>query len=160
MRKIISIILSLAIVFAMSTTIFAAEIYDDSENKTASSEIVYNLESGYCIEIPEQIDASTGSYTFSAFYVNLSETEQVVVRISGVSEVSQLELFNDAGDSLTFGVVYDGAVIVPGYVVAIFTDSATADGALEITPDMGFTAHRAGEYRGTFEFTVSVEPRK
>lgn len=160
MRKMISIILSLAMVFAMSTAAFAAEIYDDSENKTASSEIVYNLESGYCIEIPEQIDASTGSYTFSAFYVNLNETEQVVVRISGVNESSMLELFNDAGDSLPFGVFYDNAGIVPGYVVAVFTDSATANGVFEIKPDMGFTAHQAGEYRGTFEFTVSVEPRK
>lgn len=70
-----------------------------------------------------------------------------------------LELFNDAGDSLPFGVFYDGDAIVPGYVVAVFTDSAKSNGAFEIRPDMGFTAHRAGEYRGTFEFTVSIEPR-
>lgn len=159
MKKLLAFILSVVMVCSIATTAFATEITDESDIKTASGEIVYNLETGYCIEIPEQINALTGSYTFSAYYVNLSDDEQVVVRISGVDEVSHLVLTNDIGDSLTFNVMYDGAVIAPNYIVAVFTDSITANGTLEIIPELGLGAHRAGQYIGTFEFSVSVEAR-
>ena len=159
MKKLLALILSVVMVCSIATTASATEITDESDMKTAFGEIVYNLETGYCIEIPEQIDALTGSYTFSAYYVNLNDNEQVVVRISGVDEVSRMELTNDFGESLAFNVLYDGAVIAPNYVVAVFTDSVTANGTFEIVPDLGFGAHRAGQYSGTFEFTVSIEER-
>lgn len=158
MRKLLSIILAAALVLSMSTAAFATVIDNDTEIKTGFSEMVYYLESGYCIEIPEQIDA-TAPYTFSAIYINLSETEQVVVRMSGVNEVSQVELHNDAGDALTFGVTYDYGVISPDNVVAVFTDSVTANGAMTLSPDLLYSAHRVGQYSGIFEFTISVEDR-
>lgn len=55
--------------------------------------------------------------------------------------------------------MYDGAVIAPNYIVAVFTNSITANGTLEIIPELGLGAHRAGQYSGTFEFSVSVEAR-
>ena len=159
MKRFIAIVLSLALTCVMGTTAFAAEITDNSEMNAAQSEIVYNLDTSYCIMIPEQIDTSTGSYTFEAGYINVSEAEQVTVRMSGVNEVSCLSLHNENGDELKCGVTYDGCVIAPNYVVAEFTDSVTADGALQINPQIYGTAHRTGAYSGIFEFTVSVEPR-
>lgn len=159
MKKLLALILAAIMVCSMGTTAFAAEITNESEMQTGFSEIVYNLETGYCIEIPEQIDASAGAYTFTAAYVNLSETEQVVVRMSGIDEYSRMSLQNANGDTLDFTVRYDYAVIAPGYIVAVFTDSVTATGAMQITPDTYGTAHRVGQYSGVFEFTVSVEAR-
>lgn len=159
MKKLLALILAAIMVCSMGTTAFAAEITNESEMQTGYSEIVYNLDTSYCIEIPEQIDATVGAYTFTAAYVNLSETEQVVVRMSGVNEYSCMSLQNANGDTLDFTVMYDNATIVPGYVVAIFTDSVTATGAMRITPDTYGTAHRVGQYSGVFEFTVSVETR-
>lgn len=159
MKKALTLILAAVLVCSMGTTAFAAEITNESEMQTGYSEIVYNLDTGYCIEIPEQIDASVGAYTFTASYINLSETEQVVVRMSGVDEYSCMSLQNANGDTLDFTVRYDGATIVPGYVVAVFTDSVTASGAMQLIPDTYGTAHRAGQYSGVFEFTVSVETR-
>lgn len=160
MKRFIAIFLSLALTCVMGTTAFAAEITEDSEMNVAQSEIVYTLDTSYCIMIPEQIDTSTGSYTFEAGYINVSEAEQVSVRMSGVDEVSCLTLFNNNNDELKCEVTYDGCVIAPNYVVAEFTDSVTANGALGIKPSMFGKAHRTGAYSGIFEFTVSVEPRK
>lgn len=159
MKKVLAFMLAAVLACSMGTTAFAAAITNESEMQTGYSEIVYNLDTGYCIEIPEQIDASVGAYTFTASYINLSETEQVVVRMSGVDEYSCMSLQNSNGDTLDFTVRYDGAVIAPGYVVAIFTDSVTATGAMQFSPDTYGTAHRTGQYSGVFEFTVSVESR-
>lgn len=79
--------------------------------------------------------------------------------MSDVNEYSCMSLYNANGDALDFTVRYDGATIVPGYVVAVFTDSVTASGAMQLIPDTYGTAHRAGQYSGIFEFTVSVENR-
>ncbi len=159
MKRFIAIVLSLALTCVMGTTAFAAEITDDSEMNAAQSEIVYNLDTSYCIMIPEQIDTSTGSYTFEAGYINVSEAEQVTVRMSGVNEVSCLSLHNENGDELRCGVSYNNSAIAHNYVVAEFTDSVMANGALQINPQIYGTAHRTGAYSGIFEFTVSVEPR-
>lgn len=159
MKKLLALIFAAIMVCSVGTTAFAAEITDESEMQTGYSEIVYNLDTSYCIEIPEKIDATAGAYTFTAAYVNLSETEQVVVRMSGIDEYSRMSLQNANGDTLDFTVWYDNAVIVPGYIVAVFTDSATANGTMQIIPDTYGTAHRVGQYSGMFEFTVSVETR-
>lgn len=160
MKKFISLALALIMTCTLGTTAFAAEITNDTEQQSAQSEIVYNLDTSYCIMIPEQIDLTLGSYTFEAGYINLSETEQVAVRMSGVDEVSFLSLHNEKGDELKCGVSYDGSSIAHNYVVAVFTDSVTANGALQINPQVYGTANRTGQYSGTFEFTVSVEDRK
>ena len=159
MKKALALLLAAVLVCSMGTNAFAAEITDNSEIQTGFSEIVYDLDTSYCIEIPEQIDITAGAYTFTASYINLSETEQVVVRMSGVDEYSGISLQNSNGDTLDFTVRYDGATIVPGYIVAIFTDSVSATGAMQLIPDTYGTAHRAGQYSGVFEFTVSVENR-
>ncbi len=159
MKKFISLALSLVLVCSLGTTAFAAEITNDTEQQSAQSELVYNLDTSYCIMIPEQIDASTGAYTFEAGYINVSEAEQVTVRMSGVDEVSCLSLYNENGDELRCGVSYNNSTITHNYVVAEFTDSVMANGALQINPQLYGTAHRTGAYSGIFEFTVSVEPR-
>lgn len=159
MKKFISLALSLVLVCSLGTTAFAPEITNDTEQERARSELVYNLDTSYCIMIPEQIDASTGAYTFETGYINVSEAEQVIVRMSGVDEVSCLSLYNENGDELRCGVSYNNSTITHNYVVAEFTDSVMANVALQINPQLCGTAHRTGAYSGIFEFTVSVESR-
>ena len=159
MKKIIAILLSLTLMCSMSITGFAAEITDDSEMNTAQSEIVYTLDTGYCVYIPEQIDISNGAYTFEAGYINVSDTEQIVVRMSDIDEVSRIYLQNENNDELRCVVLYDNAVIAPDNVVAVFTDSITSDGVFQIEPQIYGNAHSTGRYSNIFEFSISVEPR-
>ena len=89
----------------------------------------------------------------------MSETEQVVVRISGVDDLGNITLENGASESLTLNVVYDGAGLMPNGAVAIFTDSTTANAPMQLIYNNYGKVHRPGQYSGTFEFTVSVEER-
>lgn len=160
MRKLVAVIFSLALVLSMGTATFATEIYDGSETDTASVEIFYDLETGYCIKIPEQINLEEeSSYTFCASFLNLCETEQIVVRMSGISGGSQIVLTTDTEDLMIVDVRYDGAFIPTDGVVAVFTDSLESDGSLIFMTPMYESVHRVGRYSGTFEFTVSVEER-
>ena len=88
MKRMIALLLCMALVCSLATTAFAAEITEGAEMQSTQSQIVYDLGTKYCIYIPEQIDASTGSYTFEASYLAVSETEQVVVRMSGVDDLA------------------------------------------------------------------------
>ena len=160
MRKFISLALALVMVCSLGTTAFAAEITEDTEQKSSQSEVVYNLDTSYSIYIPEQIDVSTGSYTFTANYINLSETEQVTVCMSGIDEISCVTLHNQNGDELKCGVLYNNNTVAHNYVVAEFTDSVVANNAMQISPWLSGNAHKTGTYSGIFEFTVSVEDRK
>ena len=112
MKRMIALLLCLALVCSFATTAFAAEITEDSETQSTMSQIVYNLVTKYCIYIPEQIDAGTGSYTFAASYLAVSETEQVVVRMSGVDDLGNITLENGASEKLTLNVVYDLVLII------------------------------------------------
>ena len=155
----IAILLCMVLVCSFATTAFATEITEDSEMQSTQSQIVYDLGTKYCIYIPEQIDASTGSYVFEASYLAVSETEQVVVRMSGVNDLGNITLQNGASEELTLDVVYDGAGLMPNGAVAIFTDSTTANAPMQLIYNNYGKVHRPGQYSTTVEFTVSVEQR-
>ena len=159
MKRMIAILLCMVLVCSFATTAFATEITEDSEMQSTQSQIVYDLGTKYCIYIPEQIDASTGSYVFEASYLAVSETEQVVVRMSGVNDLGNITLQNGASEELTLNVVYDGAGLMPNGAVAIFTDSTTANAPMQLIYNNYGKVHRPGQYSTTVEFTVSVEQR-
>ncbi len=158
MKKFIEIVMTLVLVCSLGTTAFAAEITNDSDQNSAQTQIVYNLETSYCIWIPESIDASAGPYTFMASQMNLDDDEQVTITLPEIDEYSYIYLEGNNGDTLKCVVEYDNGVVAPQDVVAVFTDSLSADGQLVIRPSTG-AAHRTGQYSGTFEFVVSVEER-
>ena len=158
MKKFIAIVMTLALVCSLGATAFAAEIANTSEGDSAQSEIVYNLETSYCVWIPESIEVSAGPYTFMASQMNLGENEQVTVRMSDISEHSYIYLENGSGGILKCNVEYNYSAVAPNNIVAVFTDSLSADGQLRITPSNG-DAHRTGQYSGIYEFVVSVEER-
>lgn len=59
MRKLVSLALVLAMVCTMSVTAFAEDtsISDQSQEQSATCEVVYDLEPSYCIFIPEVVYA-------------------------------------------------------------------------------------------------------
>ncbi len=158
MKKFVAIVMALALVCSLGTTAFAAEITQDSEQNSSQAEIVYNLETSYCVWIPETLEASAGPYTFMASQMNLDDDEQVTIRLSGIDEYSYIYLQGTNGDTLQCVVEYDHMLIGTWETVAEFTDSLTANGQLVIRPSTN-SAHRTGYYSGTFEFVVSVDER-
>lgn len=82
---------------------------------------------------------------------------------------SKIIIRNKSGDEI--GVVYistestaykryvEGLEQYKNILIPLMCVNITADGALQINPQIYGTAHRTGAYSGIFEFTVSVEPR-
>ena len=164
MKKLISLMLSLAMLCTMGVTAFAedGQITDQSDPQSSTCEVIYDLGTEYCIIIPQQIRASDGEYTFYASYVYLNDNEQVAVYISPMTEQGMISLQSEKGNTLNMSVFYnhDGLKeLSEDGLVAVFTDSSTANGSVSFEKIIDGTSRSAGEYYGTFEFTVRIENR-
>lgn len=159
MRRLFACILAVVLVYACANQAFATEITEYSPSQSASAELVYNLGTSYYIQIPETIDA-TMPYTFTADQLTLEESQQLVIRLTSLNSDNRVVLANEEGLELSFDVQYSGVVttsIDTAQVVAVFTDSVTANGEMRLNPVNFFGFHRTGQYSGTAEFTVSIE---
>lgn len=164
MKKIISLMLSLAMLCAMGVTAFADDtaITDQSEEQSATCEVVYYLDSQYCIIIPEQIYASDGEYYFNAQYVSLQDDEQVAVYISPMKDPGLITLSKGNGDTLDMSVYHffdGGKSLSDDGLVAVFTNSTRSDCSVSFEKVYDGRNRSAGEYSGTFEFTIKIENR-
>lgn len=166
MRKLVSLALVLAMVCTMSVTAFAEDtsISDQSQEQSATCEVVYDLEPSYCIFIPEMVYAGE-EYRFTAQYICLRDTEQIGVYISPLKDdVNIIELSNENGNTLDMTVnrVSDDNVwtaAVDG-LVAVFTKSTESNYSMYIDKIFDGKSRPAGMYSGTFEFTIKIEERK
>ena len=154
MKKILALFLSVVLILSMSVTAFATEVTSDSQ--VAQSTLSYTEPSTYTVIIPETMYVSTGaSLQFEAKYLNILETEQIVIRCTNLDENGAIALTNESGDSINvhFGV-NDGSDIC----YRINWDKTVA---YDVTIRMGSTGTvlPAGDYTGIAEFTVSVEPK-
>lgn len=164
MKKIISLMLSLAMLCTMGVTAFAedATITDQSDPQSSPCEVIYDLDTEYCIVIPQQIHASDGGYTFYANHVYLHDNEQVAVYISPMTEQGMITLQSEKGNTLNMCVYYnhDGLKeLSENGLVAVFTDSPISNGSVLFEKVIDGASRNAGEYYGTFEFTIRIENR-
>ena len=143
MRKIISILCAICFMVGITTNVFATEISCDG---TATTTITYTVPSQFCVYIPETIDLTGGSYTFTASLMDIAETEQVVVSIT------------NEGHGTATVAIYDNQQ--SGYVsnnapVAVFTKgclTSTKSITLESIATSG-----AGTYSGIAEFSIALQ---
>lgn len=165
MRKLVSLALVLAMVCTMSITAFAEDtsISDQSQEQSATCEVVYDLQTQYCIFIPEVVYAGE-EYRFTAQYICLRDTEQIGVYISPLKDNTNIiELSNENGNTLNMSIqrvtdnVWDAA---EDGLVAVFTKSTESDYSMYIDKIFDGKSRPAGMYSGTFEFTIKIEERK
>lgn len=165
MRKLVSLALVLAMVCTMSVTAFAEDtsISDQSQEQSATCEVVYDLEPSYCIFIPEVVYAGE-EYRFTAQYICLRDTEQIGVYISPLKDNTNIiELSNENGNTLNMSVsCFANGVrqYLDDGLVAVFTKSTESDYSMYIDKIFDGKSRPAGMYSGTFEFTIKIEERK
>ncbi len=163
MRKIIASVTVLVMVLCcVSTTAFAYSITEETDTGEVgvTSELAYELESSYCINIPEYIDISVGDYIFTADYLNINSNEQVEVRmLDGVGAGGCVILRNELGDELECYVLYNNDELPGGREVGVFTDSLFSDGAMQFRVDTTNGMHYTGKYTSTVTFLVVVDSR-
>lgn len=95
MKKFIALTLCLIMLLSCSITAFASNGLS-GEGATAQSTITYQVDSNYCVIIPETVDAFNG-FQLTASYMNITDAEQVNISVSGENSIA---MTNDEGDTL------------------------------------------------------------
>lgn len=154
MKKLLSVILAIAIMMTLSISAFA-EDYTVTEEGDKNTTVSLQIGSGYTITIPQTIaiDAEqlTVDATISASNVKLAQGEEITVTIN-----------SDDGFVLTSAESAEAAYTVKvgeteinaGDEVATFTNDQITAATLTFSVDA--TPEYAGTYTDTVTFTVAV----
>ena len=155
MKKLITVLLALAMVATMSVTAFAA---NTTGGKT---EVSFNVDPTYTITIPATVELErkedSGTVTYENDYtieavagVRLKKNEYIEVTIA-----SDFEMTTEQGATLDYTITKGGNAVATGGVVAEFeTDKNVQSTTIHIAandPDF------AGEYKDTVTFTLEVK---
>lgn len=148
MKKVLVAFLSLVLVIASGTNVYASDSYLMENGATATSEFEYYVDSYFSVVVPERISIVDG-YTFHADYMNILPTQQVNITVTNLVN-GRLQMTNESGDTL--GLMFNNAP--NGDRVAEFTSDSlvsklTIYGQCDDMP-------RAGFYTGTAEFVISL----
>lgn len=161
MKKLLSIALTLVMVLSLSVTAFAADITQDSNPKTADTNVTFNVDPTYTVTIPATVtlakDQDAGNYkqdaTITASDVRLLEGQTITVKLA-----SDFQL--DTAASATYKLPYTVKVgdsetaIATGDTVATFnTDTNSQSSTLHFAAD---NPTYAGNYSDTVTFTIAV----
>ena len=159
MKKLVTILLALAMVASMSVAAFAAEV--NTNGGTGSAEIGFAVDPTYIVTIPETVTLeekeAEGVVTYENDYtltaqagVRLKKNEYIEVTVA-----SDFKMTTAEGATLDYAITAGGNAVAGGGVVAEFdTDKAEQTATIYIAandPDY------AGEYKDTVTFTLTVK---
>ena len=155
MKKLLALILTVALMATMSVTAFAAN------TEGGSTEVSFDVGSTYTVTIPaavelqKEVDGNTvtyeNDYTIGANAgVRLKKGEYIEVTVA-----SDFEMTTEQGATLDYTITKGRDAVATGGVVATFgTDKNAQSTTIHIAandPDY------AGEYKDTVTFTVAVK---
>lgn len=145
MKKLLALSLCLVMVLSCSISAFAAELpYNEA---TGQSTVTYQVDSSFCVIIPETVDAFNG-FQLSASYMNIINSEQVNVSINGENSIP---MTNDEGDTFNLKLNLNDRDHV-----AEFVKNQTASEFIVTGQPDGGEMPSAGNYTGTVEFIVNL----
>lgn len=145
MKKIIAITLCLIMFLTCSISAFAAEL--PHNGATGESTVTYQVDSSFCVVIPETVDAFNG-FQLTANYMNITESEQVNVSVNGENSIT---MTNDEGDSFKLKLNTNDNNHIAEFVKNQLTSDFTVYGQQD-----GGDMPAAGYYTGTVEFVVEL----
>ena len=162
MKKYISaLLIACMVIISGFTTANAASIYPICDS---SSTINYTEQSRFSVLIPETIDMNVGNYTFTAYEMNLTPDENVLVSIYGLDDNGYLQLNHINGkDVAQKQIGYDYCDMdmqtieeLPPNCVAFFKEEeTTSEMSFYLMSNMN-DKFKAGDYTGTAEFAVEL----
>lgn len=161
MKKLLTVVLTLAMVLSLSVTAFAADINQDIDPKTGSTNVTFNVDPTYTVTIPATVElVKTGTDTITyekdmtitaAAGVRLLEGQSIQVTLT--SDFN-LETAASSTYKLPYTVTVGGSTIQNNGVVATFgTNTAEQSSTLHFAAN---NPTYAGDYSDTVTFTISV----
>ena len=160
MKKLLALILAVALMATMSVTAFAADNtvnYNGSERpQTSGLNVTYNVTPTFSVTIPASV-ALDSSVTVSAADVIVEYGKAVNVKLSGTSENDNtFKLRTDEGAVLSYTVKKgEAAVNVGDTILSVVPGSDKTSAELTFVEPASYTY--AGLYKGTVTFTIAVE---
>ena len=160
MKKLLALILAVALMATMSVTALAADNtvnYNGSENpQTSGLNVTYNVTPTFSVTIPASV-ALDNSVTVSADDVVVEYGKVVNVKLTGTSEDDNtFKLRTDEGAVLSYAVKKGETVVNVGDTVLSVTPTSEETSA-ELTFVEPASYTYAGLYKGTVTFTIAVE---
>lgn len=156
MKKLLTGILTAALFASMATTAFAAEIDQDSEDKTGSTTLTTSKEATYTIVIPESAEIAfdveenpIGAITYQSG--NLEPDAYVTVSLS-----EKTELTNNADE--TYTIDYEVKSGDTAFESIIYDEDTNAGTQTELTANItqkAWEEAKAGDYSATLTFAIS-----
>ena len=166
MKKILSMPLALTLVLAASTSVFAADINQNSTQQKADTTVTFKVDPVYTVTIPANVtlDQKTGTdgtityekdLTVSASDVRLLEGKKVQVTLESSFKLTTGEQGAQYELPYTVKVGTSGSAITSGDVVADFTtlDSDKWSSTLHFAAE---NPTYAGDYKDTVTFNIAV----
>lgn len=166
MKKLLSMPLALTLVLTASTSVFAADINQDSTPKTANTTVKFNVDPAYTVTIPADVtlDRKTGTdgtityekdLTVSASDVRLLEGKKVQVTLESSFKLTTSAQGAKYELPYTVKVGTSGSAITSGDVVADFTtlDSDKWSSTLHFAAE---NPTYAGDYKDIVTFNIAV----
>ena len=167
MKKLLSMPLALTLVLTASTSVFAADINQNSSSQKADTAVTFKVDPAYTVTIPTDVtlDQKTGTdgtityekdLTVSASNVRLLEGKKVQVTLDSSFKLTTGEQGAKYELPYTVKVGTSGSAITSGDVVADFTtlDSDKWSSTLHFAAE---NPTYAGDYKDTVIFTIAVE---
>ena len=152
MKKLLSLALVLAMMLTMSTTAFAAEIKQDTENKTGTTEVTHTVSDSYIVTIPDSMTVGTDA-TVSVSDVTLAEGYSLAVSVSSTQYDNGWKLKN-GDDTLGYTLKIDNEDVANNGIV--LTAESGGTGTKTLVTALDGTAKYSGTYKDTLTFSVNV----
>ena len=160
MRKLLALILAVAMIATLSVTAFAADNtvnYDESNSsQTSGMDVFYTVAPTYSVTIPADVTLNN-NVTIYASDVVVEYGKAVNVKLTGTSEADDaFKLRSQEGAVLSYTVKNgDADVLVGDTILSVTPISNETSVSLTFVEPENYTY--AGVYEGTVTFTIVVE---
>ena len=158
MKKLLALILAVALMATMSVTAFATDVTTDGG--TGSTNVYFGVDHTYTVTIPAQVELqkidTDGAITYENDYsitaeagVRLLKNEYIEVTVA-----SDYVMETPQGATLAYTITKDNAALVNAVVATFNTNKAEQTSKIHIAagdPDF------AGNYSDTVTFTLTVK---
>ena len=152
MKKLLALILAVALMATLSVTAFAAD-YDTEGDKGMT--VTYSVAPAYTVTIPTDVTIDGNSATISAEDVVVEKGQYVSVTLA---ENNNFTVKTAEGAELAYTVTADGEAVAAGDEILAVNPADGKTGTATITFDIDESAIKyAGTYTGSATFTISVK---